>query len=270
MTGETAESAISAAHLHRSALLDRVPGVVHGVTKRVPGAGLADGNVGYSTPRDRADAWAMRQQWLSAAGLEAAAIAVAYQAHGREVAIVTASDAGRGADPESRPVGLADALVTAQPGVVLMTLHADCMPILLCDPVRRVVATVHAGWRGTTLDVAGATVQTMVDRFGCDPQDLIAHLGPAIGGCCYEVGADVAAAWLTLEPDDDEALLASGDRWLFDLSVANRRRLERNGIAGSRIEASGICTKCDGEEWFSHRSQGPHTGRYASFIAVTE
>lgn len=256
--------------LHRSNLLSSVPWIVHGITRRVPGLGRADGNIGYTAPRDREDAWEMRRLWLSAAGLDARTIAVGSQVHGAGVAVVTAGDAGRGAEPGSRSVGPADALITAEPGVVPTTLHADCMAILLCDPVRRVVATIHAGWRGTVADIAGETVRTMADRFGTIPGDLLGYLGPAIGACCYEVGDDVRDAWEAAGRDVRPYFRPSGERWLFDLAAANRWLLERAGVPAGQIEESGICTRCNGGEWFSHRGQGPETGRFGAFIALCE
>jgi YfiH family protein len=265
----TVSSSIASNSIHRSSLLTQIPGIVHGITRRMSGTGLADGNVGYSAPRNRDDAWSMRQQWMSAAGLDPNRIVVAYQTHGAEVAVVTNADAGKGADPFSKPVGYADALIASEPGLTAMTLHADCMPVLLCDPIRRVVATIHAGWRGTVADVVGATVSEMRDQFGVSPSDVVALLGPAIGGCCYEVGDDVAEAWrATARQLDGDALVRSGERWRFDLEVANRALHDRAGLRDDRIEHSGICTMCRGDDWFSHRGQGPLTGRYGAFIAL--
>jgi YfiH family protein len=267
--GIGAKTLINRQDIHRSKLLSDQGWLVHGITRRVPGAGVADGNVGYSAPRDRNDAWNMRRQWMIAAGLNAAQIAVAYQTHGNEVRVVNCDDAGRGADPESRSVGHADALIVSEAGVVALTLHADCMPIILCDPVRRIAATIHAGWRGTVADVSGATVETMTTCFGVSPLDIVAYLGPAIGGCCYEVGSDVADAWVTaVETIGHSALSVFGQRWRFDLQVANRHLLRRAGVRDDHIEQSDLCTKCNCGEWFSHRGQGAETGRYGSFISI--
>jgi YfiH family protein len=145
------------------------------------------------------------------------------------------------------------------------------MPVMICDPVRRAVATVHAGWRGTVSDVAGETVRMMSAQFGSEPADLVAYLGPAIGACCYEVGEDVFAAWIERAGDiASESLRTAGDRWMFDLAAANRWSLLSAGVQPNRIDGSGICTRCEGDEWFSHRGQGPATGRYGAFIALTE
>jgi YfiH family protein len=262
--------AIDAGHLHRSRLLSSVPGIVHGVTRRIPGAGLADGNIGYSAPRDRADAWEMRQAWMIAAELDADRIVAASQVHGTGIAPVSSRDAGKGANPASRPITVADGLTTSARDVVIMTLHADCMPILLLDPVKRAVATVHAGWRGTTDGIAAAAVRAMVNRHGSVAGDLLVYLGPAIGGCCYEVGQDVASAWNARAVAESRALTAHGTSWRFDLAIANREQLERMGVRPENVEQSNVCTMCRGDEWFSHRGQGAATGRYASFIAVTE
>jgi YfiH family protein len=216
----------------------------------------------------------MRQAWLESVGLDSEAIVVAHQVHGAGIANVSASDAGRGARPGSRSIAQADALVTHEVGVVLMTLHADCMAILLCDPVRRVIATIHAGWRGTVTGVTAESVKTMITRYGSYPTDLIAYLGPAIGPCCYEVGADVVDGWRAARIDPAntaiQASIERPDRWAFDLEAANRLMLVSQGVPESNFESSGICTRCEGNGWFSHRGQGPHTGRYGSFIALTE
>jgi polyphenol oxidase len=257
----------------RSALLESLPGVDHALTRRVPGMGAAEGNVGYSAPRDRADAWAMRQQWCAAAGLDATRLVTLGQVHGAEVHVAGARHAGWGATPGSRQIGLGDALVTDEPGPVLVTLHADCQPILFVDPGRSdrgpVVAVAHAGWRGTVADVAGRTVDVMRREFGTRPADLHVYLGPAIGPCCYGVGDEVAEAWQSRAGEDAAvALCVDAGRVRFSLSAANTVLLGRAGIRSDRIEASPICTRCEGETWFSHRGQGPHTGRFGAIIAI--
>jgi YfiH family protein len=257
-----ARARIQPEHIHRSALLSSVPGIIHGVTRRVAGAGMLDGNVGCSPPRDRNDAWAMRERWMEAAGLDAEQLVVGSQVHGSAVAIVS-SHAQRA---RASSIGPFDGLATDQSGVVLFTLHADCMPIMAVDPVQRAVATVHAGWRGTVSDIAGETVRAMSDAFASDPANLLVFLGPAIGACCYEVGDDVRGAWA--EQSGGEELQPFGSKWTFDLDRANRVLLTRAGVPAAQIESSGICTRCSAEEWFSHRGQGPATGRYGAFIAI--
>src|SRR4051794_36903523 len=144
--------------LWRSELLASIPGVVHGVTRRVPGLGRADGNVGFSAPRDREDAWRMRQRWCEAADLSADKLVTLGQIHGTEIYIAAGNHAGWGARPGSTQIGYGDGLATDVVGPVLMTLHADCQPLLFVDPGSSgrspAVAVAHAGWRGTVTDIA--------------------------------------------------------------------------------------------------------------------
>jgi YfiH family protein len=257
--------------LLRSNLLSAFPALTHGITGRLPGLGVADGNIGYSAPRDKADAWQMRINWCQAAGIDPESLVTVHQVHGATVRVATAAEAGRGARPGSDPLCQADAIITRDPGVALMTLHADCMPILLYDPATPAVASIHAGWRGTTLDVAGATVAAMEREFGSRPAELRAFLGAAIGRCCYEVGDEVVAAWRDQAGSEaDAALEWGGTRWHLDLRAANRLLLARAGLQTSLVEASDVCTRCEPVDWFSHRGQGPLTGRFGALIALQE
>lgn len=256
----------------RSQLLDSIPGVLHGLTYRVPGLGKADGNVGYGSPRDKADAWAMRRLWCRTLGIDPHWIVTMGQVHGADVIRVTGADSGRGATPGSSHVGFADALITDASCVVLTTLHADCQPVLLVDPERPAVAAVHAGWRGTVAGVAGAAVRAMGEAFGSEPANLRAFLGPAIGGCCNEVGDEVTVAWRErandLGPLAELAVTRPGPKEHFDVPRANALLLQRAGLLPDHIDVSDICTKCAKESWFSHRGHGPGAGREAAFIAI--
>lgn len=258
----------------RSALLATIPQVVHGFTGRIAGMGRADGNVSYSAPRDRDDAWQMRQRWAEAIGVDPAMIVAAGQVHGTTVAHVAATAAGQGARPDSDKFGIADALITNQPRPVLFSLHADCLPLLLVDPGSGTrgpaIAAVHAGWRGTVQDVVGHAVAAMVRAFGSRPAELVAYIGPTIGTCCYEVGDDVQDAWQAAAPHGGAALIARSQGVSFDLVRANVHLLAQAGVSADRIERSGICTRCAGDAWFSHRGQGSFTGRFAAMIALQD
>ncbi len=255
----------------RSSSLDGESWLTYGFTGRIPGVDQADGNVSYSGERDRNAAWEMRQWWLSLLGLDATRIVSTGQVHGNEILPVGPSDAGRGAMPGSPVAGIADGLMTDTPGPILFSLHADCLPILLADPVRRAVAVVHAGWRGTVADIAGGAVRAMTGAYGSDPGDLLAFLGPAMAGVDYEVGPEVVEAWVALAGVPGRAAWPGrDDRWQFDTATANRARLVAAGVGGDHIEMSGVCTYRDSGRWFSHRAQGPATGRFAAFIGINE
>jgi polyphenol oxidase len=132
---------------------------------------------------------------------------------------------------------------------------------------------VHAGWRGTVADVAGATVRRMQEAYGTDPGQLLAYLGPAIGVCCNEIGPEVTADWrdqaTDLGPLSELAVIQPGAKEHFDVPRANALLLQRAGLRPENIEISAICTRCSTDDWFSHRGHGPGAGRQASLIALT-
>lgn len=253
--------------LVRSELLDGLPWLRHGITTRVRGMGLADGNVGYTAPRNIADGWDMRRRWTEAVGLDPERIVRVHQVHGSAVAVANVADGLRGGRPDAVGAPIADAIVTATPGLALMTLHADCLPILLADTRRPAVATIHAGWRGTLADICGATVRTMADAFDTEAADLVAFIGPGIGVDAFQVGDDVAEIFTRDWPHADAVSRRSG-RALLDLKRVNTWQLAVAGVLSDRIETSPLCTVADGAMLFSHRAQGPDTGRFAAIIGI--
>ncbi|MEA2598949.1 MAG: purine-nucleoside/S-methyl-5-thioadenosine phosphorylase / adenosine deaminase [Thermomicrobiales bacterium] len=253
----------------QSRTLAEIPFVAHGLTRRVAGLGVAEGNVAYGGGRDRDEAWEMRRAWCNAIELDAETLVTVQQVHGVEVAAAAREDAGRGAVPGSSPLATADAIISAESGVALMTLHADCLPILLCAPDVPAIAAVHAGWRGTVAGVTARTVEALKREYGAVPDRTIAYLGPTNRGCCYEVGSEVVEGWLDYDPGDSAGALSQrGDRWYFDVALANRWALLAHGFRPGNIETSGICTQCASDQWFSHRAQGPDTGRFGAIIAL--
>jgi YfiH family protein len=253
----------------QSALFSKTGGVAHGVTRRIPGVQPAEANISYTAPRDRVEAWRMRQLWSASMGIDAQTLAVPYQVHGSGVAIVRRRQAGSGAAPGSKLVAKADGVITGDEGVALMTTHADCLPMLLYAPETRVVAAVHAGWRSTVTGVTRNTLRTMYSVFHVDPDEVLAFIGPAICRACYEVGPEVERAWSLIDPSDSaSAIVRTGDRLSFDLVAANRQFLIADGVQPENIEESGFCTRCHGDQWFTHRGQGPLTGRFGAIISL--
>lgn len=258
----------------RSDLLSAAPGLVHGITRKITGMGKADGNVGDTAPRDSADAWEMRQLWSSAIGVDPERIVRTGQVHENNVFVVQAMHAGMGRRRDIPTPAQADAMITQAVNVPLMTLAADCLPLLMYDPVQRAVAAVHAGWRSTVLDIAGETVKTMQREFETNPADLLAYLGPAIGVCCNEVGPEVTAAWRGIASDlgplTELAVTQPVAKEHFDVPRANAMLLQRAGVKPENIDMSDICTKCNLDHWFSHRGQGAATGRQGGVIMLSE
>lgn len=162
-----------------------------------------------------------------------------------------------------------DAIVTDRTDVAICIKTADCAPVLLADPVRKVIAAVHAGWRGTALGITAKVARLMQTSYRSEPADLLAAIGPSIGGCCYEVDAATADAFNRQK--NGTAILRPGKKegkWMLDLVEANRRQLLGCGLPAANIEAAGLCTVCHPEAFFSHRGSGGVTGRQVNFLML--
>jgi YfiH family protein len=169
--------------------------------------------------------------------------------------------------PLDAPHEKADAILTDRVGVSLFMRFADCVPVVLFDPVRRVIGLVHAGWRGTVDRIAGVAVAGMSERYGSKPADVLACVGPSICVEHYQVGDDVrSAAWASFGEKTGSLFIAKDDRFHFDLWAANRLVLEEAGV--QRIEVSEICTACHTPDWYSHRAEHGKTGRFGAIIAL--
>jgi polyphenol oxidase len=156
--------------------------------------------------------------------------------------------------------GDGDASITAVPGVWLEIRTADCVPLLLADPVRRIVAAVHAGWRGTAAAISRTTVETLQYEWGSNPIDIHVAIGPCIAACCFEVGEDVAAHF----PGHVDK---STTRPHVDLVSANRQQLVAAGIPAANIEDLNLCTVCDPARFHSFR-RDRGTGRMIAAIQI--
>ena len=159
---------------------------------------------------------------------------------------------------------VADALISNVPYLVLTVLSADCLPILLYEPVVGAIGAVHAGWRGSDMDIVGKSVEMMKREYGASPKDMMALIGPGIGGCCYEVGEDVAARFEGYEG----ALRRVGESFRLDLKRVNLLNLVRAGVGSSKIHISPHCSSCERELFFSYRAQKGCAGRFMSCIML--
>jgi len=162
----------------------------------------------------------------------------------------------------------ADAVVTNIERVVLSIMSADCVPVLLYDPIERVVAAIHAGWRGSEKAIAKKTVDTMIERYGTDPANILAGIGPAIDVCCYEVDETVAGKFSKYR---DQLHQVSEKNYMLDLKKINQCQLVEAGVVEERIEISPVCTSCSKEKFFSYRGEGGACrGRFMSCIMLDE
>ena len=194
----------------------------------------------------------------------------AKQIHSSTVTIVTEQMKGRGADDHDTAVEATDAMVTSVPGLCLAVLTADCVPLLLFDPCKCVVAAVHAGWRGSVKLIARKTVEILRQKFNCKPTDLLVGIGPSIGPCHYEIGPDVIsqvkdAFGGTADYINDQSADGKG---YFNLWEANKRQIMEAGVPPQNIEIARICTYCNAHLFFSVRHQKGTTGRFGTGIML--
>lgn len=188
---------------------------------------------------------------------------VANQTHSNHIKVID-KPVTRGWESLLDAIEDCDALVTNLPHVVLTILTADCVPILLYDPVQKIVAAMHAGWKGTKAEITKKTVQTMTKTYRCNPSNIQAGIAPAIGGCCYEVGKEVAEHFFHIP----NAYTHKKEKYMLDLPQINNIQLLEAGLKEENIEMSHICTACEVEHYFSYRKEQGCSGRFMSIIAL--
>lgn len=239
----------------RFARLARAPGLVHAFATRPMDVSVRrDG-------RQHARA-ANRASMARDLGLDPNRMSICRQVHGTTIAALHSEPAPASLDDT-------DGVLTNVPGRSIMTFSADCPLIVVFDPVRRVVGTVHASWRCTTALITRMLVDRMRATFGSKPADLLAGIGPGAGPCCYEVQDDVYQAAAAL-PRRDAWFPRRDGRMFFDLWAANRAVLIEAGLADERIESAGVCTMCRTELFFSFRREGVGCGHFGLLAALTD
>ena len=257
----------------RSARLAADAQLTHFVSTRHQGSSPAPCeslNLSFRVGDDPERVASNRDLLLAAVGVVPEAVVAAKQVHGTHVQVVTRELSGRGARDYDSALDDTDAMITAEPGICLLIMAADCVPTLLFDPVRRVVGAVHAGWRGTVARLTYDVVHQMYDIYGCNPADVMATIGPSIGPDDYEVGDEVVGAVQAAFPDTWplQIHLPPGGRAHFDLWESNRLQLVEAGLAPANIEISGISTYANPAHFFSERRDHFPTGRFAAGIML--
>lgn len=179
------------------------------------------------------------------------------QVHGHRVLTITLDDI-----PQTGEIPDADAMITNVPGVFLSMRTADCLPVFLCDPKKKCIGLVHAGWKGSAQKIVEKAVAALVKTYGSQPRDILAAFGPAIRECCYDVGQEFQ------ETFPDEVKLRHG-QLCFDNPLANKNQLLSVGVKEENILDSGICTVC-GAGYFSFRRDKEKSGRHLSLMALLD
>jgi hypothetical protein len=291
-----------------SVRLSKMPWLVHAFSTRRGGASpapCAGLNLGFTESDQRARVEQNRRRFLDQLVGKDFAPASVRQVHSSHSWVVARDRAGQMAyqlpcaavslPATQSPAG--DGLMTAEPGILLTIRIADCLPLLLVDPQRRVVAAVHAGWRGALARVIEKAVGDLRRAFGSDPQKLVAALGPSIRACCYEVGEEVVEAFhgsfagaeqffQTLPHRPEAATDRHSILFLsacppghapehvpatrLDLTAVARHQLASAGVKPANISVADYCTACRTDLFFSHRREGGRTGRQAAAIGIVD
>lgn len=237
----------------------------HGGVSPAPWASLnVGGGVGDQVDRVIEN----RHRSFRALGRDPDSIFDVWQVHSSDV-VCTAAPRLR-----DKPYMKADIILTDAPQVTLFMRFADCVPIMLYDPYRRVVGLVHAGWQGTVNHCVAYAIDAMSLKYHCQPNDILAVIGPSICAKHYEVGEEIIHRVKIEFGDEARDVLLEGDSNLphgkayFDLWLANQLLLERSGVRN--IEITGLCTVCHNQDWFSHRAEKGNTGRFGVLIALQD
>ncbi len=267
--------------------LTKLPWLIHGFSTKPGGVSIQDAekvlNLGFTEWDAQENVLENRRRFQSALGATNLKLISLKQIHSDVIHLFDAP-------PAETCQG--DASATKRPGLLLAVQTADCVPILLVDPKKRAVAAVHAGWRGTLARIVVKAIGQLQMQFKSKSADLLAAIGPSIGGCCYEVGTEVATQFLSqfAEAPDWFDEFRTGDepnpiQWLnrmppghqpppknvlLDLRKANRAQLLGAGLRAPNIFVSDLCTACRRDLFFSYRKEGAQSGRLMSVIGIRQ
>ena len=260
--------------------------VSHGISTRA--GGVSSGfrsslNFGFQHGDHEPNVLENYRRFASALDIPLSNTVFTAQTHTVNIRRVYQSDRGKGLGPTD--IRQTDGLYTNEPDVALVSFHADCAPLLFLDPVKRVIAASHSGWRGAAAGIGRITVEALNREFGCDPKDILAGIGPSIGPCCFEVDAPVAyeflkkPAWVPYVSKPYGAVSgvnlfeqsnASGSdlKYKVDLWGVNKQTLLDAGLLPEHIDCEPICTCCNENLFYSHRRDGDKRGTMAAVICL--
>lgn len=199
-------------------------------------------------------------------GLEKEDVCRTYQTHTATVVYADENERGRGISFPNFDYGV-DGLVTDKKDLLLSVRTADCVPILFYDTNANICGAVHAGWRGAVGLIAKNAIELM-EKLGAKRENILAAIGPCIGECCYEVGGEVRDEFMKLDNKYSSFFKPQNDKFMLDLTGVNEAILIDIGIKPENISSAHICTKCNGDKFFSHRRNGVNRGTMSSFICI--
>lgn len=246
--------------------------VEHCFTTRIGGVstGIYESmNLSFTRGDDEECVMENYRRLAKAFGIEMSQFVCSDQTHTTNVRKVTHEDAGTGIT-RPRDYTDVDGLITNEPGLMLSTFYADCVPLYFVDPVHRAIGLSHSGWRGTVNRMGEVTIQAMQREYGTNPTDLICAIGPSICQDCYEVSADVAEEFMTNFAGHEKEILIDkkNGKYQLDLWQANRQVMLDAGVMENHITMPNVCTCCNSNMLFSHRASHGKRGNLGAFLML--
>lgn len=244
--------------------------LVHCFTTRL--GGVSEGecsqlNLSFSRKDSRENVLANYRIISEAIGVDFDNIVLSNQVHDNKIKVVEFEDAGKGLVKESDIIGF-DGLSTNKPGIPLVTFYADCVPVLILDPVKKAITAVHSGWRSTVKNIAGEALKLMRNQYGSAAGDLVIAIGPSICGECFEVGEEVYRAFLEKFPWSGGHIRLKNGKYYIDLQRIIKRVLTDEGVPEQNILISDVCTRCNNDVFYSFRGDGGKTGSLAAIMML--
>ncbi len=247
--------------------------VRHGFSTRI--GGVSEGifssmNLGFARNDEKNYVEENFQRMADALGVTKENMVLSKQTHTTNVVVVTEADAGNGITRENKYEDV-DGMITDVPELCLVTFYADCVPLFFLDPVKKVIALSHSGWRGTVGKIGQVTLEKMREVFGSDPRDVIVAIGPSICQDCYEVSRDVVEEFkASFAQEHWESLFykKTDDKFQLNLWRANEIILLESGIKKENLTIANLCTCCNSELMFSHRASKGKRGNLGAFLSL--
>ncbi len=202
-----------------------------------------------------------------AIGVDFDKMVLSNQVHDKRIWYVEEADAGKGLTRESNITGY-DGLTTNTPGIPLVTFYADCVPVIILDPVKKAVTSIHSGWKSTLLNISLEGLKMMKDRYNSNMKDLQVAVGPSICKSCFEVGEEVYQGFIGAHHWCGEFIESRNGKYYIDLQRIVRRELTDGGVDPANILISDVCTKCNNDMFFSYRGDKAKTGSLAAIVML--
>ncbi|WP_034861396.1 peptidoglycan editing factor PgeF [Ruminiclostridium cellobioparum] len=226
-------------------------------------------NLSFNRNDSRENVLANYRIIAGAMGVDFDRMVLSHQVHGNKIRYVGPEDAGKGLARESDIIGC-DGLTTDVPGIPLVTFYADCVPVLMLDPVKKAITAVHSGWKGTLANISLEALRLMEERYKSNIEDLQVAVGPSICKNCFEVGAEVYELFINKYPWCDIYIDRCNEKYHMDLQQIIKRVLTDYGVQEKNILLSNTCTKCNSDVFFSYRGDLGKTGSLAAIMMLRE